>query len=436
MKYFLICFILFQVIFANENLTLSEESLFEKQAQIQAIIDEQIPKNNENEEDEEKNYSNKLLYDDDANFKSSEIDVDVEVPTTHLFEQAEVNKYFLNQKKSKNLYVNYEKIPKVVFKKQRFEVVLKLIITTDEFEKIETRFLNSENITVLNPTRQWEYGFKNQFFNRYYFKTESSKFIMPGFQVLIYKEGKVFETVTLNPKKIKYTDIATQDEGFSNVIAEKLKIKLHKTKQYTNNQLLTILELDAVEGNLEDFNLNFFKEQGISSISGEYPNQSAIYYAIVPLHVKKIEFDYYNILTNNFEKLSSPIVLKNELISTQTDLNPNKNNLLLYKKITFGVLTLFFFIIYFFKKRFFNLILGFIFFIIFILYNMPNKKVFIKEGSNIFILPTNNSTIFKKIDKVKKAEILSEKNGFYKIILLNNNKEIIGWIKERNIVKD
>jgi len=441
MKYLFTCFFIFGFLIANEPISQSDKALYERQAKIQSIIDEQMSKGDNSDTQEYNNatsYSNQILNNDDVEFSSDSVQIDVEMSTDHLFEKATTDSYFSNIKKSKNLYANYEKYPKVIFKKQRFEVVVKSIVTTDEFERIETRFINSKDVTVLNPSRQWEYGNKNQFFNKYYFKTESNKFVMPTFQILIYREGRIFEIVTLPSIKIKYTDIATQDESFSNIIADKLEIKSHKTKQYTNKQLLTILEIDAVEGNLEDFKLKNVLEQGITSIDGEYPNQTAIYYAIIPLHTKKLVFDYYNAVTNKFVKIQSNVTLKNELVSTQTDLNPNKSNILLYKKIASAFLAFLFFLIYFIKKRFLYIFLALIFLIICILYNMPNEKIVIKQGSNIYILPTSNSTVFYTTKKLQRVEVLNEKDSYIKILINKENeaKETIGWIKERNIVKN
>ena len=262
--------------------------------------------------------------------------------------------------------------------------------------------------------------------------------MMPTIQILMYKNGKIFEIVTLKAKKITYTDVAEDNENFSNVIAKNLEIMTHKTKQYTNNQLLTILELKAEQGNLEDFHLKSFKDQGVNFIEENSINQRAIYYAIIPIYTKKISFEYYNSDMNNFVKIQSQVVLKNELVSTQTDLNPNNSNILLYKKILSGSFSLLFFLLYVLRRRFLSIFMALIFLIIFILYNLPNEVLKVKKNSNIYILPTNNSTVFYKLDKIQKVEILNKKDDFLKIFFKKSNtqKEIIGWVKENNIVKN
>jgi len=439
MRYLLLFIFLFQFVLSQENFQVSEESIFKKQAEIQAIIDEQFPQKEELEvPDDNESYINRLMLGEDAEFSSDDIKVEIEPVIKNLYEKAVLNSNLLDKNISKNLYANYEKSPRIIFKNQRFKISLKTTITTDEFDSIETRFINFRNVTILNSQNPWEYGNKNNFYNKYYFKVHSEDFMMPTFQIIMYKNSVISEIITLKPKKIKYKNISDDNENFSNVIAKDLKIVTHKTKQYTNNKLLTILELKATQGNLEDFSLSYIKEQGVNSVDENSFKQTAIYYAIVPLHTKKISFEYYNSVSNNFVKIQSAVVLKNELVSTQTDLNPNKSNVLFYKKVLLGSFAGFFLLLYLIRRRFLYIFLALIFLIIFILYMLPNEIVKIKQGSNLYILPTNKSTVFYKIDKLQNVEVLNKKDIFLKVIFKksNVNKEIIGWVKESNIVKN
>ena len=52
---------------------------------------------------------------------------------------------------SKSLYLSYNKIPTNIYKNQKFEVVVKALITTNDFDSLATTFSNSSNITILNP---------------------------------------------------------------------------------------------------------------------------------------------------------------------------------------------------------------------------------------------------------------------------------------------
>ncbi|NQY92842.1 MAG: hypothetical protein HRT43_01640 [Campylobacteraceae bacterium] len=442
MKYLLASILFFQFLLSSENIQLDESEFFKKQAEIQAIIDEQFPQKEvitgiEEIEDEDPLLS-EVLDNEVIDYLITTIPSEtVPLPTDH-YEKAFVDELFINRQSAQSLYASYLKAPKIIFKNQRFKISLKTTVTTDKFDKIETRFIHQKNVVIINPKNEWTFGNKNNFYNSYYFKVQTPDFTMPRIQVLMYKEGKVFEIVTLKPKKIKYTNVADENENFSSVIAKKLEIITHKTKQYTNNQLLTILELKAEQGNLEDFHLKGFQEQGINSLEEDSSSQTALYYAIIPIYSKRVIFEYYNSELNDFVKLQSPVVLKNELVSTQTDLNPNKSNILLYKKILVGFFTILFFLLYLLRRRFLFIFLALIFLIIFVLYNLPNEMIKVKKGSSIYILPTNKSTVFYKMDRNDKVEILNRKDEFVKIFFkkIDENKEIIGWIKEKNIVKN
>jgi|GEM_PF-381852 len=439
MKLLFLTLLYIQLLFSSENVKLSNEQLFIKQAEIQAIIDEQFPQEeNDNVLFEDEKTVHTYIDNDEQEIQNEILRNQIpEKPVDH-FERAVVHSSFINQSSSKFIYADYDKVPKIVFKNQRFKVSLKATITTDAFDKIETRFINHKNISILNPKNKWEYGNKNNYLNKYYFKVETKNFVMPTFQVLMYKEGKVFEIITLKPKNIKYTNVSDEKENFSNIIAQKLEIVSHKTKQYTNTQLLTILELKSKQGNLEDFHLKKFKEQGLNSLEEKGSTQTALYYAVIPVFTKKISFEYYNSELNNFKRVQSQVVLSNELVSTQTDLNPNKSNILFYKKVLFAGLSIFFFILFLIRRKFFSVFLTLIFLIIFILYNLPNEMVKVKQNSNIYILPTNKSTVFFKLPVEQKVEILNKKDNFVKIFFKKrtNSQEIIGWIKESNIVKN
>jgi hypothetical protein len=368
MKYLLISILLFQFLFSNENNLTNEEIIFKRQAQIQSIIDEQFPKKiDETTAVDEDSYANQILLDDNLEFNSDSFTIKPETQKQDLYKKAQINQEFIDIKKSKNIYVNFEKIPKIIFENQRFEIVLKTTIATDEFDRIETRFIDFKNVTILNHQNEWIYGGKNNFYNKYNLKVTSEDFILPTFQILMYKENKIYEIITLKTKNMKLAKVAKDNEKFSNVIAQNLEIVTHKTKQYTNNKLLTIIELRTTQGNVEDFNLKDFDDQGVTSINIEDSQQTAIYYAIIPLHVKKITFDYYNSKTNSFERVESLVSLKNELVSTQTDLNPNKSNILLYKKIAIGTLAFFFLILFLLRRKFLYIFLFLVFLIVFIL---------------------------------------------------------------------
>ncbi|PHO11361.1 hypothetical protein CPG38_13390, partial [Malaciobacter marinus] len=238
MKIILLILLTIQIIFANTTFTNEESSVFQ----------EDVYKQLNTQVEDDTFSSNGLDYLNEESVKT--------VPT------------------SKNLYLSYLEFPQNIYKNQRFEISIKALITTDDFDRIETRFVDSKNMNVLNPEQAWMAVDNNSFENIYYFKAYEQDFIMPTFQVLLYKNDQLIDFAYLKPKDIRFSKLAKGDNSFSNVIAKELVLNTYKTKQYNNNELLTIIDIDAKYSNLEDFYLNdFSKDQGISSIEDEYPEQ-------------------------------------------------------------------------------------------------------------------------------------------------------------------
>ena len=335
---------------------------------------------------------------------------------------------------AKNLYVSYEEHPSQVFKNQRFEVVVKALVTTSDFDYITTYFSDVENLGILNPDRNWEKINDNTYENRFFFKAKDSDFKIPRISVSLIRDYEILETTDLESIKIDYSDIAKGDERFSSIIAKDLNVKAYKTKQYNNKESLTIIDIDAINSNLEDFNLKGIEEQGVSQIKDEYPNQNMIYYFVMPVHKKKIVFNYYNTDKKSLVPITVPLVLENELVSTQTDLNPHDSSFEKYKKMALVAILIVFILMFVWKRKKIYFLTSAILFVIVSIYLMPNETAVLKSGSNVYILPTKNSTIFFRVESQQEVEILNTKKDFVKIMGIDNN--FIGWVKEEDFGED
>lgn len=331
---------------------------------------------------------------------------------------------------AKNLYLSYKKIPSNVYKNQKFEVVIKALITTDNFDKLSTTFTNSSNITVLNSNSEWKKISNDTYENSYYFKVKAGNFKLPDIEVKLWSNDSLIDVSELSATPIRYSDIGKGDERFSNIIADNILLKAYKTKQYNNKEALTIIDIDALNSNLEDFKLKNIEEQGISNLKEWEGMQNLVYYFVTPIYQKNLIFTYYNSMTKSFKDVKIPLILQNELVSTQTDLNPNDSTFERYKKVAAIVIFIFLFILLIWKRNKWFLILTLISFIIAILYNLPNSKGVVKKDSFVYILPTKNSTIFFKVENEQKVEVLQRKNGFIKVLGLDN--DFIGWIKDES----
>ena len=335
---------------------------------------------------------------------------------------------------AKNLYLSYKVAPKKVYKNQKFEVVVKALVTTSNFDYLTTSFSKSKNIKVLNPGSSWTKLSANVYENKFFFKTGTSKFTLPRISAKMVKGSNILEVSTLGSRAIAYSDIAKGDKRFSNVIAKELTLKAYKTKQYNNKESLTIIDIDAVNSNLKDFNLDGIQEQGISKLKDNYPNENLIYYIVLPVQKKKIVFNYYNTTTKSFVNITVPLILQNELVSTQTDLNPNDSSFEKYKKMALVTMLIFFVLLFIWKRHKVYLAISIILLILTVIYLMPNRTGIVKKDAYIYILPTKNSTIFFQLKNEEEVEVLNTKKEFIKVMGIKN--KFIGWIKEENFGKN
>jgi hypothetical protein len=245
----------------------------------------------------------------------------------------------------------------------------------------------------------------------------------------VVKSGIIFNIPSKHIKAKKLNP----PKNFCNVLAKELNVTAFESVQYSKEKNLVVMKIVAKLANLDDFTLPFSIKEEIKSKKFEFPYNKIVYYTILPHTINEMRFSYFNTDSKEFKVIRFDIVVKDESVSTQSDIKPNedKNK---YLKITIfvgiGTLLLLFSI---FKKS----ILSFIFALAFIGYGIylfiPLKKVCIKRGAKILILPTKNSTIFKINSKTRIYEELGRANGYIKIKL---SKDKIGWVKNEDNCKN
>jgi hypothetical protein len=110
----------------------------------------------------------------------------------------------------------------------------------------------------------------------------------------------------------------------------------------------------------------------------------------------------------------------------------------LYKKVAVGVAAIFFILIYLFKRKLLYLLIAIVFALVFFYFAKPNDSLIIHKGTNIYILPTNNSTVFHVTQRKQLVEILNKQYNYYKILFKfeNQTTKTVGWIKEEDIVEN
>ena len=333
------------------------------------------------------------------------------------------------QIKSKVLYAKYKSFPPIVYTKQRFDVTLQinvLLPLEDEFT-ISTNFSKRDDIEKLTTDITWYKKTDTIYEATLQYKVKNNSFYLPKIDISLYDvNNTILDNVEIKAPKITYRKIAINQDRYSSIIASDLTINSIRTKQYTNNQLLSLISISATDSNLEEFKLSTYENQGEKDLSIDNGVQNLYYFVIIPSHTQNIKFEYYNTISSEFVLVELPIILKEELVSTQTDLNPYENSMSLYKKIALIVIVFIFVMIYFFTKRGKYLFIAIFFMTFVVSMMMPNDKMIVQKDTKVYILPTINSTIYKVVEKKQEVEILKENEKFIKILFKNKN---IGWIK-------
>jgi len=347
------------------------------------------------------------------------------VLSSTLFSQDEIE--------SKELYLEYDSYPQRVFTGQKFDIKLKALILKEEdsYDNIVTTFTTEKNIEVLTHNVIWTKNEASEYTTTISYKAFENTFTLPKITLALSKDEEIIDFISIASPVIDHGKIAVNQKLFSKVIAKNIEVFTVKTKQYTNNILHATLHIKGTNSNLEDFTLDSYEnEQGISSLSDNYPEQNLYYFVLIPSHTKQIKFTYYNTDSKDFVTITLPIILEEELVSTQTELNPYNSSILIYKQVLVaGFLLLFIFLFMFSRKNVYLIIIT-IFIALLAYLFIPNKKILLKENIKVYILPTEHSTVFKLLNSKEIAEKINENDEVVKVLFGNQS---IGWIKKDDI---
>lgn len=329
---------------------------------------------------------------------------------------------------NKVLYLSYDKVPQRVIKGEVFPVTIKTISTVKDFKAINYRFSNKVGLKVLNdvPYREKKGKYFLETFN--FIATRNSS-RLPDIIASLEADreyqnttllGKDLNVIALNPK-----------QDFANVIADSFELLEYKTTSYDNKHNIVIFTAQAQNSNLDDITFKNVFKQGVESItSNNVIDPKVTYFVVIKKELEKFSFSYFNIGSNKFSNIIIPIIVDDDSVTTQTDLKPRDHSKVDLKiNIAAGItILILFFAIW--RKKFVYLILV-LFPLSYIGYlSIPPKDVCIKQGSNIYLLPVNNGTIFETTPN----EYTLPKEGStqeYTKVKLQNEK--IGWVKNEDL---
>jgi len=345
-------------------------------------------------------------------------------------ENNETNSSTLVQEKS--IFLSYESIPDKVYVGEIFPIKVKAIIANNDFEDIISEFTYNKNVKIINPDAKWKWFSDNIFYNTYYMEVKALDAKLPDMTLSILLNNTIITKETLLQKELNIIKL-NETKTFSHVIAKNLKVLKYKTNRFDDKSLIIVLEIEAEQSNLKEFQLKSVIRDGIDSSIDNLPFYKIFYYAIIPDYQKKFEFTYFNSVTNKFSKISLPIIVNDDKVSTQIDLNPAQNDLQIYKDAFYGIFALIFLIFFIKRKKVVYFILFFAVVALFIYNKNPLNSIKIAKNSKIQILPTKKSTVFYVTDRTLYAQELDKRDEYIKILLPNKK---IGWIKESSASKN
>lgn len=329
----------------------------------------------------------------------------------------------------KVLYLSYEKVPSRVLKGEIFTITIKSLSTVKDFMDISYSLSNSEGVKLLSdfPTREKD---SKYFYETFHFLATSQSIRLPDFTATlmgynddVYRSttllGQNMNVISLNPKK-----------DFSNIVASSFEILEFKTTSYDNAHNIVVFVATATNCDIASLHLNSVYKQGVESVTESYFDSKITYYAVIDKNMENLSFSYFNLQKNRFIPIYIPIVVDDDSVATQSDLKPKDQSREMLKMAVAGVVALIAFFVILWRKKYIYLV-----FIIlplaYIAYaGLPSKEVCLKEGSNIYLLPLYNGTIFETAQEIGNFQKENEVDGWVKVRLDN---EKVGWIKNEDI---
>ena len=333
----------------------------------------------------------------------------------------------------KNVYLELLNPPlDILYVHQIIPLELKLLVLSD-YSTIKTEFIfensvQEGSIEILNKDENWSIHTEDSSLrNTFYLKIKQPNYTIPQIKVSVHtSEGTASEsTQSMNGRAIKLE----RKGNFSQVLAQDLKVLDTKITSYDTSHNLAVFQLQSVMGNLFDFYLEPYAQQGIESKSGDYKQAEAFYYAIVPKDLNSIRFDYFNLTTAKYTELQIDNIAIEDRVSTQSDIKP-KNNYQFFKISLMVFFALLFFGFYLYKRKIIFIILGILTLGI-LFYSLTLKtSATLKANASLRIQPTFNSTIILTTQEPMQVEILAQRSNYYKVLLKDDR---IGWVKRDDL---
>ena len=192
---------------------------------------------------------------------------------------------------AKVLYTKYKSHPKVVFTKQRFDITVSLsvFLDDDQFFRISSEMSGGKNIELLSEEIVWYMTEDKKYETTLKFKAGSEAFVFPNINIdIMDRDGVLIDSEVLKKPEIHFRKIAINQKRYSNVIANDLEVVTVKATQFSNDEIMVVLEIEAQNGNLEEFQITKYENQGLKDIVTQKNSQKIYYFVMVPIDRKSV----------------------------------------------------------------------------------------------------------------------------------------------------
>jgi hypothetical protein len=321
------------------------------------------------------------------------------------------------------IYLTIEEVPKKIYVGQIFPVTIK-ITSLEKRRPYLVELQNGHNVTVVKTHE----NIPPRAINRltYYFKAEGPSIQLPAF-IVRYEDGDReyrTESITLTAVRLN------PSRNFSGVLARKMELINYQASSYDEQNNILALQLMIEYGNFDDFRLPDAVKQGVDSYEGDLNATTLLYYGVYPVGVEQVEFSYFNLRKNRYEKFQVPVIVKRSSVSTQTNLDPQASEFTKFKIAATLVMIGIWLILWIRHRGWGYPILIMLAVAYLITYLVPLKNVCIKPETTVYLLPTDQSTPFMRLYDETTAKEMNH-NAHYTKIQLPNNR--IGWVKNEDL---
>ncbi len=323
------------------------------------------------------------------------------------------------------IYLTIEDLPKKIYVGQVFPVTVK-ITSLKRHVPYTVVLKGGRNVTAINA-KEFLHT-RPQAIRRmtFWFKAEGGRITLPSFVVRYeddsksYRiEGVALTAVRLNPPA-----------DFCGILARDMELVNYQASVYDDNSSILALKLHITYGNANDFRLPRAMKQGIDSLEGDINDTTLLYYGVYPADVEHVDFSYFNLSKNRYEKFQVPVLVKRDTVSTQTNLDPQASEFTRFKIAATLFFILLWFILWYRSGKWIYPVLILLAGAYLVTYLIPLKTVCIEKGTTVYLLPTPQSTPFMRLEEQTEAKEMDRRSGYIKIELPNNR---IGWIKHENL---